>query len=137
MKRGTASSRAGKRPLTAASVSTYLAKLPAPRRASLQQLRRVIAAAAPDAEETMSYGIPAFKLEGRMLVWFAAFAEQVSLFPGAGVIAAHAAALESYTTSKGTIRFRLDEKLPARLVARLVKAKVAELRLAHPRTKRR
>ena len=129
-RRPLAASRKGKRPLKAASVAAYLARLPPSKRAFLQRLRKLIAAAAPAAEETMSYGIPAYRLDGRMLVWFAAFAEHVSLFPGAAVIAAHAAVLRAHTTSKGTVQFPLDEKLPAALVTKLVKAKVAELRRA-------
>ena len=129
-RKSASSSRKGKRPLKAASVDAYLAKLPPPKRAALQRLRKLIAAAAPGAEETMSYGIPAYKVDGRIFVWFAAFARHVSLFPGASVVAANQAALKSFTTSKGTVRFQLDEDPPAALVTRLLKAKLAELRRA-------
>ena len=88
----------------------------------------MIRAAAPGTEEGVSYGIPAFRLHGGLLVWCAAFKEHLSLFPGAHVVRVHAAALKKYSTSKGTIRFPLGEKLPARLIAKLVKARVAELR---------
>ena len=129
-RKSASSSRKGKRPLKAATVDAYLAKLPPAKRVFLRKLRKLIVAAAPGAEETVSYGIPAYKLDGRMLVWFAAFARHVSLFPGASVIAAHQAALKSFTTSKGTVQFKLDEDLPAGLVTRLLKAKLAELRRA-------
>jgi uncharacterized protein YdhG (YjbR/CyaY superfamily) len=105
-----------------------VASLPPALRRNFQQLRRVIRAAAPGAAEGISYGIPAFRQDGRLLVWCAAFKEHLSLFPGADVVRVHAAALKGYSTSKGTIRFLQDEKLPAGLIARLVRARIAELR---------
>lgn len=122
------SSRKGKRPRKAASVAAYVASLPPALRRSFQQLRQAIRAAAPAAEEGISYGIPAFRLDGRLLVWCAAFKEHLSLFPGADVVRLHAAALKRHSTSKGTIRFPQDEKLPVGLIAKLVKARIAELR---------
>jgi uncharacterized protein YdhG (YjbR/CyaY superfamily) len=115
-------------PRKAASVSAYLASLPPPTRRSLQKLRKTIAAAAPGAEEGISYGIPAFKLDGRLLVWFAAFKEHFSLFPGGSIVRTHAKELKGYSTSKGTIRFPQDQPVPVGLVTKLVKARIAELR---------
>ena len=110
----------------AVSVDDFLAELPAVQRATLQKLRRAIKAAAPRAEECISYGIPAFRHEGRILAWFGGGKHHCSFYPGAHPIAAHKAALKGYSTSKGTVRFPVDEPLPAALVRKLVKARIAE-----------
>jgi len=116
----------------AATIDEYLAPLPPDKRAALQWLRRHIKAAAPGAEECISYGIPAFRLDGKLLVHFAAAAKHCAFYPGA-VVEAHREALKGYDTSKGTIRFQPDTPLPAALVRTLVNAQAA--RRARPTTR--
>ena len=109
----------------AKDIDAYLAKVPADARAILEQLRRTIRAAAPEATECISYGIPAYKHHG-LLVFFASFNNHCSFFPGAAVVKNYQDELKGYGTSKGTIRFRVDKPLPAPLVTRMVKARVRE-----------
>jgi uncharacterized protein YdhG (YjbR/CyaY superfamily) len=109
----------------------YLASLPADKRAALQKLRKAIQAAAPRAEEGVSYGLPAFRLGGRPLVAFAASTNHCSLYPlSPAVIRAYAADLKGYETSKGTIRFTPAKALPAAVVRKIVKARIAEVTTA-------
>ncbi len=108
------------------TVSAYLAALPAGQRAALQRLRKLIHAAAPGAEECISYGVPAVRHRGKVLVWFAAATRHCSFFPGA-VVADFATELEGYSISKGTVRFQPDHPLSATLVRKLVRARMARL----------
>jgi uncharacterized protein YdhG (YjbR/CyaY superfamily) len=109
------------------SVEEYLAALPEGLRVALEQLRKTIKAAAPDATETISYQMPAFRDHGRILVYYAAFKDHCSLFPASmKVIADHEAELAGYDASKGTIRFHPAKPLPAALVTKIVKARIEE-----------
>jgi uncharacterized protein YdhG (YjbR/CyaY superfamily) len=107
------------------TVDEYLEGVPEKDRAALEKLRRQIRAAAPDAEEVISYRMPMFKLHG-MLAGYAAFADHLSMFVSPAVIEAHSEELEGYKTSKGTIQFKADKPLPASLVKKLVEAGMAE-----------
>ena len=108
------------------NVDEYLAGVPEPARSTLQKIRAAIRSAVPpQAIETISYGMPAFKHKG-VLVWFAAFSNHCSLFPTASVIEALKNELKGFSTSKGTIHFPTDKPLPPALVKKLVKARVAQ-----------
>ena len=105
----------------------YLAAVPEDKRAALQRLREVIRSAAPQAEECLSYQLPAFRLEGQVLVLYGATAKHCSFFPGSGTaVKAHAGELADYRTSKGTIRFDPANPLPAALVRKIVRYRIAE-----------
>jgi uncharacterized protein YdhG (YjbR/CyaY superfamily) len=107
------------------SIDDYLASLPAAQRRTLQKLRAAISRAAPAADEAFSYGLPAFRLNGRPLVCFGAASTHCSLYPmSPAVIRMHAEDLKRYETSKGTIRFITP--LPAGLVRKIVKARIAD-----------
>lgn len=123
-------SRSGPAPKT---VDEYLARVPPKSRAALQRLRKTIRAAAPKAEEIISYRMPAFR-QKRILVYYAAFEDHCSLFvANSKVRNRFSAELKPFLSGKGTVRFTPDRPLPAGLVTRIVKALVAEN--AAPRSK--
>jgi uncharacterized protein YdhG (YjbR/CyaY superfamily) len=107
-------------------VEDYLAEVSPEARATLEKLRQTIKSVVPKAVEVISYQVPTFKLDGRMLVSYAAFKNHCSFFPGAAPIKAHEDELKSYQTSKGTIRFATGKPLPAALVKKLVKTRIKE-----------
>jgi len=108
------------------TVDEYLESVTPARRRALQQLRETIRSAAPGAEECISYGIPGFRLGGKLLVSFGAAANHCAFYPGAHPLEAHRREVDRYDTSRGTIRFPEDRPLPAPLVRALVETRVAE-----------
>jgi uncharacterized protein YdhG (YjbR/CyaY superfamily) len=111
------------------TIDQYLAGIPRDKRDALEHLRKTIRKIIPQAQECISYQLPAFRMDGRVLVWFGAAANHCSFYPG-GVIDAFKADLKEYETSKGTIRFQPDHPLPSALVRKLVTSRIA--RTARP-----
>ena len=110
-----------------AGVEAYLAKVPEPARATLEKIRAAIRSAAPkDAEECISYGMPAFRYKGA-LVGYAAFKQHCSFFPmSASMLDQFPDEVKGYRTAKGTLQFPQDKPLPAALVRKMVKARVQQ-----------
>jgi uncharacterized protein YdhG (YjbR/CyaY superfamily) len=110
-----------------ANVEEYLAAQPAASRAVLEKVRAAIRKALPKAEEAISYQIPAFKLDGRVVIFFAGFQEHYSVYPaGPELVKAFAKELAPYESNgKGTIRFPLDGRVPVGLIGRIAKFRAA------------
>ncbi|HJW66896.1 MAG TPA: DUF1801 domain-containing protein [Gaiellaceae bacterium] len=112
-------------------VDRYLEALEEPKRGTLEALRRSILEVVPEAEQGISYGMPAFKVEGRTVAGFAAFKHHLSYLPHSGsVLATLADDVAAYETSKGSLRFAVDKPLPRQLVKKLVRARMREAGLA-------
>jgi uncharacterized protein YdhG (YjbR/CyaY superfamily) len=110
------------------TIDEYFAPLPADQRAALQKLRKAVKAAAPKAEECINYGLAAFRMNGKSIAGLGASANHLSYYPMSGSITNTLAAdLKGYETSKGAVRFPVNNPLPATLVRKLVKARIAEI----------
>ena len=117
--------------MTADEVDAYLAELEEPERATLEALRRSIRAVVPDAEECISYGMPAFRVEGKVIAGFAAFKNHLAYLPHSGkLLASLGDRLNGYESTKGSLHFSVDEPLPDDLVRCLVAAKLAILHVS-------
>ena len=112
----------------APTIDEYLAGVPDDKRAALEQLRNQIRALVPDATEVMSYGLPTFKLDGRWFVACGATKKQLSFYAGAAPLDSLAGELAGYRLWRGTINFDADQPLPAELVKKLIKVRLAEHR---------
>jgi uncharacterized protein YdhG (YjbR/CyaY superfamily) len=110
------------------TIDEYLANVKADQRGVLEKLRQTIRAVARNAEECISYGIPAFRLNGRSLVFFSAWANHCSFYPGnSATLKKFRRDLTGFQISKGTIRFSPDNPLPKALVKKLVRARMADI----------
>jgi uncharacterized protein YdhG (YjbR/CyaY superfamily) len=113
----------------AATIAAYLASVPPPQRRALKDLRKKILAVVPDAEECISYGIPAFRVDGRIVAGFCARAKGCSYFPFSGTtLATVAAHLADHEKTKSSLHFPVDAPLSLALVRRLIRARLAESR---------
>jgi uncharacterized protein YdhG (YjbR/CyaY superfamily) len=117
----------------AQGIDEYLTAVSADKRAALEKLRKTIRNVVPKAEECISYGLAAFRLNGHPLLAFGAAEHHCALYPmSAAIVEAHKDELKKYDTSKGTIRFQADHPLPVALVKKLVKARLAESQASRP-----
>lgn len=115
--------------MTADEVDAYLAGLEEPKRSTLEALRRSIRVVVPDAEEGISYGMPAFRVGGKVVAGFAAFKNHLAYLPHSGeVLPALGDRLAGYESTSGSLHFAIDEPLPDDLVRSLVHAKLEILR---------
>jgi uncharacterized protein YdhG (YjbR/CyaY superfamily) len=113
--------------MTAEEIDAYLADVDEPKRGTLEQLRRTILDVIPDAEQGMSYGVPAFRLHGKVVVGFAAFKNHLSYLPHSGSVFPELRdELASYRTSTGALQFAVDTPLPSPLVERLISVRIAQ-----------
>ncbi|SRR5579885_2431781 len=108
------------------SVDDYIDAQPAASRTILERVRDVIRKAVPQAEETISYGIPAYKLNGRVFLYFAGWKEHFAIYPVGSALDSLKAELAPYKRSKGTIQFPLVERVPVALIRRIAKLRAAE-----------
>jgi uncharacterized protein YdhG (YjbR/CyaY superfamily) len=115
--------------MTAAEIDDYLAGLEEPKRSTMDEMRRRILAVVPDAEQGMSYSVPAFKVAGKPVAGLAAFKNHLSYLPHSGsVLPGLAAELGGYEQTKSALHFPIDEPLPSPLIEALIAAKMSELR---------
>lgn len=111
--------------MSSEEIDAYLAALDEPKRSTLQELRKTIMEIVPDAEQIISYGMPAFRLDDKVVAGFAAYKQHLSYFPHSGsVLPALKKDVKPYETSKGTLRFAPDTALPRSLVEKLIAVRI-------------
>lgn len=106
-------------------IDEYLDKVSPAQRAELGRIRKLVKKLVPEAEEAISYGIPAFKLRGKYLIFFAAFKNHMSVFPGAPIGLKDK--LKGYKLRKGTIQFTVEKPLPESIIKEIVRSRLAEI----------
>ena len=118
-----------KRRVRSHGVDKYLAGLDEPKRIALQELRQAILSIVPDAEECISYGMPAYRLDGKVVAGFAAFKTHLSYLPHSGsVLEKLSDDLAGYRSTKGSLHFPIDKPLPKTLVQKLIERRLSEVR---------
>lgn len=111
---------------TAANIDAYIATFPKDVQVLLEQIRKTIKTVAPKAEETISYAIPAFKLNDKAFIYFAGFKKHVSVYPAPTSNPDFEKAFAKYKTSKGTVQFPIDQPIPHALITRIAKFRMKE-----------
>ncbi len=119
----------------AVMIDEFLSQLDADKRKALDKLRKTIKGIVPGADECISYRMPAFRYEGRMLVWFGAGANHCAFYPG-GIVEHYKDELKDFKTGKGTIQFQPNHPIPAALIKRIVKDRIEENRKRANRKKK-
>jgi uncharacterized protein YdhG (YjbR/CyaY superfamily) len=109
------------------SIDEYIAGFPQDVQMVLEEIRQAVRAAAPDAEETISYQMPTFRLQGHNLVYFAAFKKHIGFYPAPIGVAEFEQALALYGAGKGTLKFPLNQPMPFDLISKLVKFRAQEI----------
>lgn len=122
--------------VAAETIDSYIAAFPKAVQLQLQKVRRAIAKAAPEAEEAISYRIPAFKVNGHYLIYFAGFKTHIGLYPVHADGVGFSAAAARYASGKATLKFPLDQPLPLDLIAQVVKAKLRQATAPKKKTAR-
>jgi uncharacterized protein YdhG (YjbR/CyaY superfamily) len=113
--------------MSASEIDAYLDGLDEPKRSTLEQLRRDILAVVPEAQQCISYAMPAFRVDGKVIAGFAAFGRHLSYLPHSGAVFPELSdELASYRRSTGALRFPVDQPLPASLVAKLVSVRLRQ-----------
>ena len=113
---------------TAASITDYFSNCTSAEQAEFERIRGIVKKVAPEAEETISYGMPAFKVNKKPLIYFGVFADHLSLFPTAAPLARLKEKLKPYKTGKGTIQFTLDRPIPEELIVELLEQRLADIK---------
>lgn len=108
-------------------IDDYFKGVDAPKRKELERVCKIVKQIVPEAEEVISYGIPCLDYKGKHLMFFAAFKNHMSVFPGARLTAELKAKLPSYETRKGTVQFTVDKPLPEAIIKEIVRARLAEI----------
>ena len=112
---------------TSKTVQEYLNKLEPPKKIELERIRALIKQEVPEAEESISYQMPAFKLSGKPLIYYAAFKNHFSIFPTSGPITELTKELKPFQTTKGTIKFSLEKPLPDELIKKILQTRIKQI----------
>ena len=112
---------------SASTVDQYLNGLRPEDKIALQRIRNIVTETVPEAEESISYQMPAFKFKGKPLIYFASFKNHLSIFPTSGPIARLEPKLKKFKVAKGTIQFTIDDQVPKEVIVALLKERLKQI----------